>query len=567
MKKRQYVDIIEKVFKAYTPEHIKAYTAQVKEKGVEEHGYPRVVANLGFLLAHGRMLEMKDEFVDMMDLCCTELPICREKNGERAGNDFTVKEVVISLLLLEKKKTFPKSYTERWRKMLQTIDPYKTYSAIAKVPPERNGNWAAFGAASEQLRKYAGLGDESAFIDNQVASQLLSFDENGMFRDPNEPMVYDVVTRLQLAVALYFGYDGKNADALRKNLEKSADITLLMQSVTGEFPYGGRSNQFMHNETFMAALFEYYAADFAKKGDLEKAGQFKRAATLAIKNVKMWLAETPVRHIKNFFATDSKFGCESYAYFDKYMVTAGSWAILAYCMADDTIKEVPSPVETENYVWKTSHYFHRAFAKFGSYLLQADTNGDYWYDASGVGRIHKKGIPSALCLSVPMCINDCMHYHIDIENPSRFSICGGIKTDKGFVYGYSEETTHEFVKLEQTETYSRIVMRCTVSEKSYDLICTVSKNGVEICAEGKGDLEIVFPLFWFDGELYTEMWGTKNKAEVLYKGCTATYSSRNKLQMTDEIYANRNGYYKSAKVSGKNKVTLKIKLKKGKNNG
>ena len=63
------------------------------------------------------------------------------------------------------------------------------------------------------------------------------------------------------------------------------------------------------------------------------------------------------------------------------------------------------------------------------------------------------------------------------------------------------------------------------------------------------------------------MWGTQNKAEVLYKGCVATYSSRNNLQMTDEIYANRNGYYKSAKVSGKNKVTLKIKLKKGKNNG
>ena len=123
------------------------------------------------------------------------------------------------------------------------------------------------------------------------------------------------------------------------------------------------------------------------------------------------------------------------------------------------------------------------------------------------------------------------------------------------------------IKLEQTETYSRIVMKCTVSGKSYDLICTVSKNGVEICAEGKGDLEIVFPLFWFDGESYTEMWGTKNKAEVLYKGCVATYGSRNKLQMTDEIYANRNGYYKSAKVSGKNKVTLKIKLKKGKNNG
>ena len=34
---------------------------------------------------------------------------------------------------------------------------------------------------------------------------------------------------------------------------KSADITLAMQSATGEIPFGGRSNQFLHNETFYAA--------------------------------------------------------------------------------------------------------------------------------------------------------------------------------------------------------------------------------------------------------------------------------------------------------------------------
>lgn len=80
-----------------------------------------------------------------------------------------------------------------------------------------------------------------------------------MYRDPNEPMVYDYVTRLQLAVALYFGYDGESKKALEEELLKSAEITLNMQSVTGEIPFGGRSNQFLHNETAYAALCEYYA--------------------------------------------------------------------------------------------------------------------------------------------------------------------------------------------------------------------------------------------------------------------------------------------------------------------
>ncbi len=562
MRKKQYVDIIEKVFSAYTTEHIRAYTESVRKNSIEEHGYPRVVANLGFLLAHGKKQEMKDEFVGMMDLCCAEIPVCLGKNGGRTGNDFSVKEITICILELEKAKIFPKSYTDRWRAELAKIDPYTTYKEIASVPPERIGNWAAFGAASEQLRKYAGIGDESAFIDNQIASQLFSFDPNGMYRDPREPMVYDTVTRLQLAVALFYGYDGENAKELQKQLLKSADLTLKLQSVTGEIPYGGRSNQFLHNETFFAALCEYYATHFKKEGDLERAGNFKRAAKLAIDNVKMWLAETPIHHVKNFFDTETGFGCEEYAYFDKYMVTAGSWAILAYCFADDSIKELPTLSETENYAWETSHYFHRAFAKFGSYLVQGDTDGDGWYDASGIGRIHKKGIPSALCLSVPMNLKEVAHYHIDIENPSKFSICGGIKTKDGFVYGYQDETKHTFKDVVTTETYSAFTMHCEEGEKSYDLICKVSKNGVEITAEGKGDLEIVFPLFWFDGKENTEMWGTKNKIEVFYKGCVCRYSSRNKMEMTDGVFANRNGHYKSAKVSGKNKVTVRIKMGK-----
>lgn len=75
-----------------------------------------------------------------------------------------------------------------------------------------------------------------------------------MYRDPHEPIVYDMVTRLQLAMALYFGFEGECAKRLEEHLEKSADLTLKMQSITGEIPFGGRSNQFLHNETFYAAL-------------------------------------------------------------------------------------------------------------------------------------------------------------------------------------------------------------------------------------------------------------------------------------------------------------------------
>lgn len=163
------------------------------------------------------------------------------------------------MLEVERAGIFEKSVTDAWREELKKINPHTTYSVIASVPPKPIHNWAAFGAVSEQLRKYAGIGDESDFIENLIKSQFFSFDENGMYRDPNEPMVYDFVTRLQLALALYFGFDGESAEALEAEFLKATDITLDMQSVTGEIPFGGRSNQFLHNEAFYAALCEFYA--------------------------------------------------------------------------------------------------------------------------------------------------------------------------------------------------------------------------------------------------------------------------------------------------------------------
>ena len=254
--KEIYINLMEKVLGAYKKEHIKEYVESVKINGLQEHGFPRLTANLGILIAYGKKHELKNEFLEMMDLCCKEIPIAKEKNGGNVGNDFAVKEIIFCLMEIEKSKVFGKEITDMWRAELAKIEPYKAYTVIADIPPKRIGNWAAFGAASEQLRKYAGVGDESEFIDNQIESQLFSFDHNGMYRDPNEPMVYDFVTRLQLCCALQFGYNGKHCNALKEWLMKAIDITLKMQSVTGEIPFGGRSNQFIHNEALLVSFLE-----------------------------------------------------------------------------------------------------------------------------------------------------------------------------------------------------------------------------------------------------------------------------------------------------------------------
>jgi len=560
--KKVYIDLMEKVFDAYTIEHIKAYTESVKKDGIKEHGYPRLAANLGILIANGRKTELKDEFLRMMDLCCDEMPNALkkpEKVNIGVGNDFSVKEIVFCILEVEKSKIFEKEVTDRWREKFSKIEPLSTYDVIAKIPPEKIGNWAAFGAASEQLRKYAGIGDESAFIDNQIASQLFSFDENGMYRDPNEPIVYEFVTRLQLAVAVWFGYKDKNYDELMKYMMKSSDITLKMQSVTGEIPFGGRSNQFLHNESFYAALCEFYASIFKKQGDLKKAGMFKQAARIAIESIVPWLSEERISHIKNFYHWEEQYGCEGYAYFDKYMITTASWLYIAYIMADDDIEEVTCPVIGENYIIKTSEHFHKVFLKYNDYAVELDTKADYHYDASGIGRIHKKDVPSAICLSVPF--TKTPNYKLDIENSMNLSVCGGIKKDDEFLYAADESFEYKLVEENETPEYVEVIFECKSGlGVSFVERCRVSDDGVEIEVEGDGEIKILFPVFKFDGKNSTDVNLSEQALEVIYMGHKCLFETDDKIIDENTELANRNGHYMAYSAYGKDKVNLKIKL-------
>jgi len=559
--KEQYIDLMEKVFCAYSDEQIDLYIENVVNNGLSEHGFPRLTSNLGILLAHGRKTELADKFLKMMELCCDEIPIARDKNGLNVGNDFSVKEIVFCLLEIEKSKVFDKETTDKWREKLSKIAPDKTYSAISPFPPVRMGNWAAFAAASEQVRKYAGIGCEDKFIENQIASQLFSFDSNGMYRDfPDEPIVYDIVTRLQLAVALYFGYSGKNRKELEEYILKAADITLKMQSVSGEIPFGGRSNQFLHNETFYAAIFEFYASVFREKGDLKKADKFKAAAQRAVDSIIPWLNNEQIYHIKNYYDRSSKFGCEEYAYFDKYMVTTGSWLYLAYIFSEEKTESCADVGEGENYICEASQHFNKLFCRFNEYFIEIDTKANPHYDSSGVGRIHKKDAPGALCLSAPFTATPA--YCTDIKNPTNYSITGIVKNNDAFVFGSDTDVAHNVIEKRIDAECAFIKIECKKEDKHlFYKSCIISDTGVEIIVEGENKVGITFPVFAFDGKEETDIISDEKRVEVSYKNSTCVFESESPLEDMNMRLANRNGHYKAFAVFGISKVSLRISMK------
>ena len=543
----RYIDVMDRAVGAYSPARIDDTVRRVESRGIEEHGFTRLVANLGILVAKGRRAESRGLFRRMMDLCCRELPTSHARNGWSVGNDFGVKEVVLALLELERAAVYPKDVTDAWRRDLSRAPAGELYSCRPGPKPGKAQNWMVFGAASEQLRVFAGAGGDPDYVERCVAAQLPFFDANGMYRDPHEPMVYDLVTRLQFAVALRFGYDGASRPALERMLDRSEDPTLRMQSVTGEIPYGGRSNQYVFNETFFAALCEFYAGRCKARGDLRRAARFRAAAARALDSFDRWTAERGFRHVKNRHPSASRFGCEPYGYFDKYMVTAGSFAYLGHLLADASVPTADADEPDSTLV--LSGHFHRVMVNAGGYTVQLDTDPDRDYDAGGIGRIQRRGCPPVVCLSVPA--SAAPRYSLgSVTNATPLAIAPGRKA--GGVWRYGFGGGYELTKREDAAVELQVDgMRWRIA---------VEDGAVVLRLTGEGELALVLPAFLGDGERTGEIAAESDRLSVSFGGGTCVYTTDGKIVDCAGICGNRNGLYRRFEARGTDSLSVRVVL-------
>ena len=557
MKKAEYYDIMEQLVSAYSIQQIEDYIAAVREKEVWEHGFPRLAANLGILMAHGKLLHLKKYFLEMMELCCRDIPIPTPDYSHR-GNDFSVKELCWCILELEKSDVFSKEEIDKWKQALAALDPHSCYNEVAPVPVKAVPNWAAFNAASEQIRNFMGLASTADYIDNQVASQMFSFEENGMYRDPHEPMVYDTVTRLQLCNVLYFGYNGTHKAALEANLRKSGKLSLLMQSVTGELPFGGRSNCFLHNESHLAAIFEYEALRSKQDGDMETASICKAAAQLAAENIKKWWQENPDHHIKNYYPIYSMEGCEGYAYYDKYMVTAASMLYNACLFADDSIPVGVCPAASDkDYTWQSGPWFHKLFCKQDDYFVELEYEANLQYDASGIGRIHRRGAPSAICLS--LSASQTPKYQISTPNPHGMAICAGFCKNE-WQFALTPDSKYEILSHRAENGTVSADWQITMPNGKMLHQKLTMEGGIRIVTESDGLTGLMLPIFAFDGANYTEVAHTKNSVAVHYQGWVCRYNTDGKIADTGFTCTNRNGQYRIFRAEGSGAVAVNITI-------
>lgn len=549
--KERYFDLMEKALSAYTDEHIKNYFERVKAEGLTEHGFPRLTVNIGILICHGRRTDLLPLFCEMMRFCVDEIPT------KKAHNDFSVREVIFCLWEAEASGIIPKEETDYWRAKLSEIEPYACYTCCAKEKNDPNPhlhNWAIFNSLSEYVRGKAGLCEPDEYIDIQLSTQMKWIDENGMYRDAivHPPIVYDLVPRGLLSMLLHFGYRGEYYEQIDAALRKAGLLTLDMQSVTGELGFGGRSNGFIHNESWITLVCAFEAARYKREGNMALASRFMTAADRALDVVEHWLSKEGIRHIKNRYPIDSGYGCEVYAYFDKYMITAASFLYASYLMTDDSIPyDKNAPLGDVTCV--TSSDFHKVFMRRGSYALEFDTNGDPHYDASGLGRVHKADKPSAICLSCP-CPPENANY-VTEAGVSPLSICPGRLIEAGEAR-FATLSPHTLVSLtEDTATFT-----CEVEGETLSASYFVDETGVTVTVSGEGRIALLLPAFAFDGETETEIAASEHSISIFYENAVCRYVTDGTVADSVCYGANRNGRYRGYYAEAEKVLTVKISI-------
>ena len=556
--KTKYIELMEKALSAYTDEHIQRYFNDVKTNGLTEHGFPRLTANIGILISHGRRRDLLPIFLEMMEFCCKTIPTVK------AANDFSVREIVCCLLEVEQSGTVSNEETMRWRGYLASIEPTKCYDRFATSPTDTVRNWALFTCVSEYFRQMAGLCDTTDFIELQLVQQLQWLDENGMYMDnpkheQQQPIMYDLVPRGLFSLLLDQGYRGTSYGAIDEALRKAGLLTLDMQSPNGEMAFGGRSNQFLYNEAWLIAVFEYEAKRYAREGNAALAKRFKAASARALCVTEEWLGKEPIRHIKNRFPTETKYGCEGYAYFDKYMITVASNLYAAYQICDDSIPFEETP-DHEPCVTVTSKYFHKLFLKSGGYGLEFDLNADPHYDASGLGRIHREGAPSTICLSVP-CPASGASYTVDLNDSIALSLCPAVREDGKWHFATDPSNGYDLLELSRNETAAFARLAC--QWKSGARVVTsyhVDDSGVLIELTGKGELAYILPAFDFDGEMYTELTRSAHQLAVAYQGWVCRYTTNAQIEDSGKLACNRNGHYRVFYAKAEDTLWVKAEI-------
>ena len=558
-----YLDLMERIVRT-AADWQNADGAIIDPAKRNEHAQttPRFASPGAILLHFGRIPDLAEAVFRAMDWACTQLA-----SAKCGSSDFWMRELATAWMCLE-----GIADTERhadWKATLASVDPETVYKSVR---PDGEGleelhNWTVYAAAGESMRETARIGATAkvglwgnAFFEKYMPAQLTHFNSHGMYRDPNDPITYDITTRLQVAAALAFGYDGPLRGDLDELLRRGGLSMLLFISPEGYVPFGGRSSQFQFQEAIVSALSELEARRYRDSSGAF-SGAFKRLAHLSAQSVSRWTLEMdPFRCVKNGFPPQANHGHDDYAAYSCYGLLTASFLGLASLFADDEIAEKPIPADHGGCVFELADSFHKVFASCRDTYVEIDTRADFNYDSTGLGRFLVKDVPMELGVAMPFTMTP--HYTVAAELRRTSNMAVGpswlIGGERIRLADLSEGLTCRMPSSTETASDVRFTLQYnhpetrTTIEEEYRLTTGKMRLRSSVSTDGQPASSVCFhvPLLVTDGDETSIIEEKAGEVSVCYRGSMLTVSFEEDLAFSIDAkqVANRNGIYRELSI-------------------
>jgi hypothetical protein len=356
----------------------------------EEYQYstPAFAHAAAALVVWGRRRDLLEPAAQAMDWAVRTLS---QRQAATAHEDFYAPMLAHAWRLL--RPLVAPERAERWAAEIRGFDPFQTYRALPG-----GGNWNVVALAGEALFARLKLrAPGHPFVERSLAAQATAFSSpHGLYLEG--PMAYDHFPRLWAADLLAQGYDGPCRAELAETLRRGAITSLFLQSPWGELPAGGRSAHHQWNEAEQCVTYEIHAAQAARGGDVELAAIFKRAAHLALASMRRWVRPSgEMQILKNWVDPAQNHGFETYSAHSQYNLLPMAMLALAYehAAATESVAERPAPADGGGYVLVLPE-LHKIVANAGGTYIEIDPCADHHYDATGLIRVHARGVSPQL---------------------------------------------------------------------------------------------------------------------------------------------------------------------------
>lgn len=278
-------------------------------------------------------------------------------------------------------------------------------------------NWRAYAMRGEWLRVVSGLSArdeavgfiERAWHERTQRMRIVPSPWN-LYQDWNghpQSHAVEAVGRANLLGLVLTNYDGPSAPEMAAAVFRGTEASLLLQDPTGQCPPNGRTDNHVFNDVLYQLTFEHMAERADEQGDPWRAGQYRRAASLAFESIARWKREDAPWEgaysiTKNHLDPTARVGYQPASQVSNYSAALAYHLAEAWHARQSNIVERPAPAEIGGYLIETGAMFGSVAANAGG--MQVFLNvlgdsvpkyGDYWTPL-GVVRFSRAGWDSRL---------------------------------------------------------------------------------------------------------------------------------------------------------------------------